>query len=66
MPEMYEHMPDCKMMRQKCMNDTPEMYDDTPEKFHDTPEKYDDQPPLVCLKQCSNNEDSRTVKAGVV
>ena len=40
------------MIRQKCMNDTPEMYDDTPEKYDDTPEKYDDKPPLVCLKQC--------------
>ena len=44
---------------------TPEMYDDTPvkddntpEKYDDTPDAHDDKPPLVCLKQCQNNDDS--------
>ena len=38
--------------------DMPNMYDDSPGMYDNTPEKYDDKPPLVCLKQCYNKEDS--------
>ena len=48
---MYDDMPEM-------YDDTPEKYDNTPEKYSNTSEKHNDKPPLACLKQCYNNEDS--------